>query len=225
MRIHRPFALVLLFVFSTCGATVPVWAADWPDWRGPMRDGISVEKNLPEKWSLAGDNLAWKQPFGGRSAPVVVGDRVYLQNPYGKGATEMERLMCLQASTGKGLWEYRFNVFSTDAPTHRVGWSSPVVDEATGNVYAQGADAQMIALSKDGKLLWTRYMTEEMGAITTHGGRTVTPIIDGDLMIVSFVSFAWGAYNNGAYRILALDKKTGEIRSEERRVGKECRSR
>jgi outer membrane protein assembly factor BamB len=54
-------------------------------------------------------------------------------------------------------------------------------------------------------------MTEEMGAITTHGGRTVTPIIDGNLMIVSFVSFAWGVNSGGAYRILAFDKKTGEI--------------
>ena len=186
MRIHRLFVLVLLSVL----ATVPVWAADWPDWRGPLRDGISVEKNLPEKWSPAGDNLAWKQPFGGRSAPVLMGDHLYVQNAYGKGATEMERVMCLSAATGKVLWEYRFNVFSTDVPTHRIGWASPVVDVATGNVYAQGGDAQMLALSPDGKLLWTRYMTEEIGAITTHGGRTVTPIIDGDLLIVGFVSFA-----------------------------------
>jgi outer membrane protein assembly factor BamB len=177
-----------------------------------MRDGVSVEKNLPEKWSLAGDNLAWKQPFGGRSAPVVVGDRLYVQNPYGKAATEMERIMCLSASTGKVLWEYRFNVFSTDAPTHRVAWSAPVVDVPTGNVYAQGVDGQMIALDgKTGKLIWTRYMTEEMGAITTHGGRTVTPIVDGDLLIVGFVSFAWGVHSGGAYRILAFDKKTGDI--------------
>jgi len=208
MRIHRLFALVLLSAL----AAVPVWAADWPDWRGPMRDGISVEKNLPEKWSLAGANLAWKQPFGGRSAPVVAGDHLYVQNPYGKGATEMERILCLKTSNGKVLWEHRFNVFSTDAPTHRVGWSAPVVDPATGNVYAQGVDGQMIALNgKNGKLLWTRYMTEEMGAITTHGGRTVTPIIDGDLLIVGFVSFAWGVHSGGAYRILAFNKKTGEI--------------
>src|ERR1017187_8940106 len=107
MRIQHTFALLLLAAVSALAA-IPVWAADWPDWRGPLRDGVSVEKNLPEKWSLAGDNLAWKQPFGGRSAPVVVGDRLYVQNPYGKGATEMERIMCLQASTGKVLWEHHF---------------------------------------------------------------------------------------------------------------------
>src|SRR5215471_1776887 len=62
-------------------AAVLIWipqltfAADWPDWRGPNRDGTSAEKGLPEKWSLKGDNLAWKAPYGGRSTPVILGDR------------------------------------------------------------------------------------------------------------------------------------------------------
>jgi outer membrane protein assembly factor BamB len=188
-----------------------VSAADWPDWRGPLRDGISIEKNLPEKWSLTGENLAWKLPYGGRSTPIVIGDRVCVQNSVGKGASQQERVMCLNVDTGKVLWEFRFNVYSTDVPTHRVAWASPVADPATGNIYVIGAHAQIFALDKNGKLIWTRQMTEEMGAITTHGGRTVSPIIDGDLMIVSFVSFAWGQASNGAYRILAFDKKSGEI--------------
>jgi outer membrane protein assembly factor BamB len=62
-------------------------ASDWAEWRGPARDGISTEKNLPVKWSPAGENLAWKAPYGGRSAPIVMGDRVYLQNTAGKGET------------------------------------------------------------------------------------------------------------------------------------------
>lgn len=215
MRPHRLFAAVP-FVVSTFALTfvgaAPGWAADWPDWRGPMRDGKSLEQNLPEKWTLAGENLAWKAPFGGRSAPVVKGDRVYVQNAFGKGKDEMERVLCLSAATGKVLWEYKFNVFSTDVPTHRIAWASPVIDEATGNVYVQGGDGQMLALNgTTGKLIWTRYMTEEMGAITTHGGRTVTPIIDGNLVIVGFVSFAWGVHSGGAYRILAFDKTNGNI--------------
>ena len=53
-------------------------AADWADWRGPNRDGTSAEKGLPEKWSLQGENLAWKAPYGGRSTPIVLGDRLTL---------------------------------------------------------------------------------------------------------------------------------------------------
>ena len=63
----------------------PALASDWAEWRGPARDGISLEKGLPSKWSPAGENLAWKAPYGGRSAPIVMNDRVYLQNTAGKG--------------------------------------------------------------------------------------------------------------------------------------------
>jgi outer membrane protein assembly factor BamB len=95
-------------------------ANDWAEWRGPARDGISTEKNLPEKWSPAGENLAWKAPYGGRSAPIVMGDRVYLQNTAGQGETLQERIMCFNADTGKLLWEHRFNVYLSDVPPHRV---------------------------------------------------------------------------------------------------------
>jgi hypothetical protein len=51
-------------------AGVTLSAADWPEWRGPQRDGHSTETNLPERWSPSGENLAWRAPFGGRSAPA-----------------------------------------------------------------------------------------------------------------------------------------------------------
>jgi outer membrane protein assembly factor BamB len=94
--------------------SIPV-LADWPDWRGPARDGISPEKNLPVKWSVQGENLAWKAPYGGRSAPVVHNNHVYLLNPAGKGSSLQERLMCLDADTGKVLWERKFNVYHLSA--------------------------------------------------------------------------------------------------------------
>ena len=97
-------------------ATVVLNAADWPEWRGPARTGVSSEKGLPEKWSPAGENLAWRAPYGGRSAPVVFGDRLYLQNTSGTGAEMQERLMCFNADTGKLLWEHRYNLFNSDVP-------------------------------------------------------------------------------------------------------------
>ena len=106
--------LLLLLLLST-----PVLANDWAEWRGPARDGISLEKGLPVKWSPAGDNLAWKVPYGGRSAPIVMGNRVFLQNTAGKGELEQERVMCFNADTGKLLWEHRFNIYLSDVPPHR----------------------------------------------------------------------------------------------------------
>ena len=183
---------------------------DWAEWRGPNRDGVSNEKNLPVKWSPTGENLAWRAPYGGRSAPIVMGDRVYLQNSAGKGETLQERVMCFNADTGKLLWEHRFNVYLSDVPPHRVGWASPVGDPATGNIYVFGVGGNLIGLNRDGKVLWERSLGEDFGLLTTHGGRTVSPIIDGDLVIVSGVTFQWGQHGRGAHRFMAFDKKTGE---------------
>src|SRR6185369_13684851 len=201
--------LISIFL-NLCLALSIVAASDWAEWRGPARDGISNERNLPVKWSPTGDNLAWKAPYGGRSAPIVMGDRVYLQNSAGKGETEQERIMCFNADTGKLLWEHRFNVYLSDVPPHRVGWASPVGDPSNGNVYAFGVGGTLIGLNRDGKVLWERSLGEDFGLLTTHGGRTVSPIIDGDLVIVSGVTFQWGQHGRGAHRFMAFDKKTGE---------------
>lgn len=185
-------------------------ASDWPEWRGPARDGTSAEKGLPDRWSPRGDNLAWKAPYGGRSAPIVMGDRVYLQNPAGKGDSLQERVMCFNADTGKVIWEYRFNIYLSDVPPHRVGWASPVGDPATGNIYALGVGGTLTALSKDGKPIWERALGEEFGLWTTHGGRTVSPIIDGDLVIISGITENWGDQAERRFRFMAFDKKNGQ---------------
>ena len=200
---------IALFTFSLAFAP-RASASDWADWRGPARDGVSHETNLPVRWSPAGENLAWKLPYGGRSAPIVMGDRVYLQNTAGTGEQEQERVMCFNADTGKLLWEHRFNVYLSDVPPHRVGWASPAGDVATGNVYAFGVGGTLLALSPAGKVLWERSLGEDFGLLTTHGGRTVSPIIDGDLVIVSGVTFVWGDHGRGAHRFMAFDKRTGE---------------
>src|SRR5438034_2335816 len=184
---------------------------DWPEARGPNRDGVSQETRLIDKWAINGQNFLWRAPFGGRSAPIVMGNRVYVQNPAGRGAAMQERVMALDADTGKMVWEYKFNMFQSDVPPHRVGWASPAADPDTGNIYALGGCALVVGLSKDGKLLWERSVGEEFAAFTTHGGRTMSPIVDGDLVIVSAAISSWGTQGNRAHRFLALDKRTGDI--------------
>ncbi|HEY9285803.1 MAG TPA: PQQ-binding-like beta-propeller repeat protein [Pyrinomonadaceae bacterium] len=203
---------LLLSVFASLLLNAPhaARAADWAEWRGPARDGISHEKNLPARWSPAGDNLAWKAPYGGRSTPVVFGDRLYLLNAAGKGPTLQERLLAFNADTGKVLWEHRFDLYLSDVPPHRIAWASPAVDPATGNVYAFGGAGVLLGLSPAGKVLWERSLGEDFGLLTTHGGRTVSPLVDGDLVIVSGVTFQWGEHRSGAHRWLAFDKRTGE---------------
>src|SRR5262245_42375333 len=113
---------LLLVVFAGVAA---VGANDWPEWRGPMRDGTSAERNLPEKWSPAGENLAWSLPFGGRSTPVVFNNRVYLQTITTQSiATTQERLVAIDADTGKVIWESRVSNFHSDVRYDRAGWAS-----------------------------------------------------------------------------------------------------
>src|SRR5436190_21068849 len=136
-------APLLLVVGGIVSAQGPrkIALGDWPEPRGPHRDGRSDEKGLIDKWALDGQNFLWRAPYGGRSAPVVMGNRVYVQNPAGLGENMQERVMALDADTGKVIWEYRFNVFQSDVPPHRVGWASPAADPETGNVYVMGVGA------------------------------------------------------------------------------------
>jgi outer membrane protein assembly factor BamB len=206
-------ALPRLSVLVAIGMLIPAAAllggSDWPDWRGPGRSGVSAETGLPSSWSPSGENLAWKAPYGGRSGPVVFGDRLYLQTSSGEGATLQERLMCFHADTGKLLWEHKYNLFTSDVPPHRIAWASPVVDPSTGTVYAFSGNGLLMSFSRDGKLLWERSLAEEFGMWTTHGGRVSSPIVDGTQLIVSGLMFSWGQHAGGAHRYISFDKTTG----------------
>ena len=205
--------LVAVAVGSSVTAQGPrkVAVGDWPEMRGPARDGTSRETGLIDKWALNGENFLWRVPYGGRSAPIVMGNRVYVQNPSGRGTNLQERVMALDADTGRVVWEYKFNIFQSDVPAHRVGWASPAADPETGNIYAFSGGAQVVALSRDGKLLWDRSFGEEFAAFTTHGGRTMSPLVDGDLVIVSAPVSNWGTSANRAHRLIALDKRSGDV--------------
>jgi outer membrane protein assembly factor BamB len=184
---------------------------DWPEMRGVNRDGVSPETGLLSTWKLNGENFLWRVPYGGRSAPIVMGNHLYLQNPSGRGVELQERVMALDTDTGKVVWEYKFNDFQSDVPPHRIAWASPAADPETGNIYALSGGAQVIALSPAGKLLWSRSFGEEWAAFTTHGGRTMSPLIDGDLVIVSAAVSNWGTASNRSHRLIGLDKRTGEV--------------
>src|SRR5678816_2130476 len=184
---------------------------DWPEMRGVNRDGISRETGLINSWKLNGENFLWRVPGGGRSTPVVMGDRVYVQNPVGRGAALQERVMALDAASGKVIWEYKVNVYQSDVPAHRIAWASPAVDPDTGNIYILTGGAEAIALSPDGKRLWSRSFGEDFAAFTTHGGRTMSPVVEGDLVIVSAAVSNWGSAAARGHRLIALDKRTGDV--------------
>ena len=192
-------------------ATTAVTASDWPEWRGPSRDGRSAETGLPASWSPKGDNLAWRIPIGARSAPVAFRDRLYvLTVTDGDVASTQERLVAIDAESGKVLWERRFSIYLSDVPQHRSAWASPAVDPETGNIYVFTVGAQLFAVAPDGKILWDRSLPEDYGAVTTHGGRTTSPIVHEDKVILNTLLLAWGDLNRPGNRYIAFDKRTGQ---------------
>src|SRR4030095_4029701 len=90
--IQRVLGRTLLAAAIAASAITILSASDWPEWRGPSRDGHSSETNLPSKWSPKGENLAWRIPIGSRSSPVAFGNRLYLNSPVGDLANKQERL-------------------------------------------------------------------------------------------------------------------------------------
>jgi outer membrane protein assembly factor BamB len=188
-------------------------AADWYNWRGPWQTGVSPETDLPEQWSTDAkdpdSNLIWKAPYGCRSTPLVMNGRVFIINNVGTGITSQERVMSLDADTGKVLWEHKFNVFYSAIVSVRLGWANLAGDPQTGNVYAHGTQGLLLCFNRDGKVLWSRSLTEEYGRITGYGGRVTGPVVDGELVIMPMMNSSWGDQAKGANRFLAMHKLTG----------------
>src|SRR6188508_1928327 len=96
MRFPLTLALVL--------AALPLYAENWPTWRGPRLDGTSLERNIPTKWS-ATENIAWKTelPGSGHASPIVWGDRVFTVTALAE--TQERQLVCLDRHKGALLWQ------------------------------------------------------------------------------------------------------------------------
>jgi outer membrane protein assembly factor BamB len=78
-------------------------------------------------------------------------------------------------------------------------------------VYTFGVGGMLIGFDRNGKKLWEHSLTEEMGLVTTHGGRTVSPVVEGPYVIVSGITTGWGEQARAGHRFMAFDKRTGDI--------------
>ena len=196
-------------------------AQDWTNWRGPEQNGISREKNLPSTWDFeSGENVVWKSDIGGRATPIILNDRVYLNcrttdnvNDPVEKIHSREQVVCWDLNTGKVLWKDVFNVFQTDIASPRVGWAAMCGDKETGNVFVHSVSGIFRCYSPEGKIVWEHSLLEEYGKISGYGGRTQTPIIDEDRIIVSYLAANWGDTKGPAplHYYYAFNKKTGEL--------------
>ncbi len=189
-------------------------AEDWPCFRGPGRQGISQEKNLPTQWS-ATTNIRWKTPIPGEgwSSPIVFGDQVFVTTAVDKGTSL--HLICLSRATGKIAWDKELTQqeLKYKQQPNSYATSTPVTDGRM--VYVVVCDGRILAADMDGKVAWTN---SEFDYYSQHG-LAVSPVLYEDLVIVPFDWSSPGPNKSVGWQtpwdkavILAVDKNTGNTR-------------
>ena len=218
--INRTAILMLCWLpaFSTVGPQTAT-AENWPGFRGPGRQGISNEKNLPIQWS-ATSNIVWKTAVDGIgwSSPIVFGDRVFVTTATEEGASF--HLLCLDRKTGAVIWDRQglrqksghkqaLNLYASSTPV-----------TAGNNAYIAAFDGSIAAVSMEGQTVW---MYRDFEYFSEHG-LGVSPILYKELLIVAFDPSSSGEDPKLGWQkpwdkavILALDKNTGKVRWEGKR--------
>jgi outer membrane protein assembly factor BamB len=192
--------------------TSPVAGEEWATWRGPDKTGVSHETGLVASWSVEGENLIWRDPdFVGRSTPVVLDGRVCANGRVGEDRMQQALVACWSAESGERLWERRFVIYNTTVPFSRVGWAALEGDPETGYVYAQFVDGRLTCLDAEGNTVWEQRLAEDFGRASGYGGRTQSPVVDEDRLIVSLLGSSWGEQAAPRHRFYAFDKRTGVV--------------
>ena len=176
-------------------------SAQWPQWRGPQRDGKVAAETVPAAWP-AKPILKWTQRVGeGYSTPVVSGGRIFVHSRLDPD----EVITALDAATGKPVWSAKYqsafnkNKYANDMS--KGPFSTPLV--ANGVVYTFGTSAVLSAFDeKTGAVRWRKDWSKEIDTSKLFTGTAMSPIIDGGLLIVHV-----GDDGEGAFR--ALDPATG----------------
>lgn len=173
-------------------------AADWPQFRGPHRDGVSRETGLLKNWPAGGPKVLWKVPLGeGYSHLAVSKGRLFTL--YGAGNTDFAA--AYDAATGKQIWRAPLGPKYTDGQGNGPR-STPTVDG--GMVYTLTATGRLSALNAaDGKKVWEHDLRAKFGAEPPQWGISTSPLVEGNLLLVD-------AGGSGGKSLVAFDKKTGK---------------
>ncbi|MBI1901824.1 MAG: PQQ-binding-like beta-propeller repeat protein [Planctomycetia bacterium] len=180
-------------------------AADWPQWRGPHRNG-TTDDAAPLRWS-ATEGVLWKAelPGQGISNPVVVGDRVMVTSADGHQQADLH-VVCLDRDSGGELWHRK--LWGT-APTlyhaQKSSMASPSPCSDGEHVFAFFAAGDVFCLDLDGNLVWHRSLAAQFGEFENRFAASSSPVLYKDSLIVQCDHY-------GESYVIALDKKTGRER-------------
>jgi outer membrane protein assembly factor BamB len=188
-----------LLVLSSAIAIV---ADDWPQWRGPQRNGISRETGLLKEWPKEGPKLLWKitDADSGYSTPSVVGDRLYL---LGNDGPDSEFAQALAIADGKRVWRTRLGKVGPNNPqmNYAAARSTPTVEGEF--LYALSSDGDLACLEVGtGKMRWQKNLRTDFGGKPGDWAYSESPLIDGDVLVCT--------PGGSEATLVALNKKTGQ---------------
>lgn len=202
----RPLPRLALQTAALCLATAllaspAAHADDWPQWRGPRRDGKSAETGLLKEWKEGGPPLAWQASGlgGGFSSLAISGGKIYTLGDL-EGS---QHVLALDAASGKLLWKTPIGPVWEDE--YGGSRSTPTVDG--GQLFVVSTEGEVVCLeAASGKKVWNRSLPKDFGGHVmvvngTHWKFSESPLVDGDQVIVTP-----GAK---AAALVALDRKTG----------------
>jgi len=183
--------------------TTTILANDWPQWRGPHRNGISEEKGLLKEWPKEGPKLVWqaKDLGSGYSTPAVVGNQIFVLSNEG---LENESIQARNVQDGKQAWAVRLGKVGEPKqnPNYPAARSTPTVD---GDVlYAISSDGDLVCLTiADGKERWRKNLRTDFGGQPGRWAYSESPLVDGDALICT--------PGGKDATMVALNKKNGEL--------------
>jgi outer membrane protein assembly factor BamB len=191
----RVVNLSLWCLVAFCG---PANAADWPQWRGPQRNGSSPETGLLTKWPKEGPKVLWKVQGGDGYSSIVVADGRAITLVQKDG---MEWAIALDAVKGTKLWEKQVG------PLYKNGYgngprSTPTI--AGKLIYVQSVSGPLVCLNaENGDIVWQHDILKDFGAKNLSWGLSASPLVDGDLV------FAIPGGDGAG--VVAYDKTTGKL--------------
>jgi outer membrane protein assembly factor BamB len=192
--------MLLLFLLVPCPLG-PVFADDWPQWRGPNRMGVSKETGLLQSWPPEGPKLLWTFPDAGSgdSGMAIVGDRLYSIGSQGK----KEYVYAIDLKTQKKLWSVEVGPLHIDNGCGEGPRSTPAVDGDF--VCAIGGHGDLVCVNTaTGKKIWSQGLKTSLDGKKPMYGFSESPLIDGDQVVASPGSLKGP--------IMAFDKKTGTLK-------------
>jgi outer membrane protein assembly factor BamB len=198
-------AAIAVLLWLMPQAAPPAAQADWPQWRGPNRDGLSSETGLLKQWPSGGPPVLWEAKGVGRgyATVVVAGGRVYTMGDDGPDGPD-EHVSCLEEATGKQVWKAKVGPAYNKHGKNESWNSSRATPTLDGDrLYALTPNGSLVCLeTAAGKERWRKDLRGNFGGRVGGWGYAESPLIDGDNVVCT------PGGRQGA--VLALKKESGE---------------